>query len=102
LNYKTLVAKVLYTQFGIDTRYNSAFYADAYDPATTRFYLQNEQKIGNYPYVDLHANLKLKRTRFFFLLMNSTASLLDNYYVAPDYPLYKRTFRFGVSWSFYD
>jgi hypothetical protein len=102
LNYKFLVAKVLYTQFGIDTRYNSAFYADAYDPATARFYLQNEQKIGNYPYVDLHANLKLKRTRFFFILMNSTASLLDNYFVAPDYPFYQRTFRFGLSWSFYD
>jgi hypothetical protein len=102
VNYQLLISKVLHTQFGIDTRYNTAFYADAYDPATARFYLQNEQKIGNYPYIDLHANLKLKRTRFFFLLMNSTSGLLDNYYVAPDYPYYKRTFRFGVSWSFYD
>jgi hypothetical protein len=102
VNYQLLVSKVLYTQFGVDTRYNTAFYADAYDPATARFYLQNKRQIGNYPYVDLHANLKLKRTRFFFLLMNSTSSLLDNYYVAPDYPYYKRTFRFGLSWSFYD
>jgi hypothetical protein len=102
VNYQLLISKVLHTQFGVDTRYNTAFYADAYDPATARFYLQNKQQIGNYPYVDLHANLKLKRTRFFFLLMNSTSSLLDNYYVAPDYPYYKRTFRFGLSWSFYD
>jgi hypothetical protein len=102
VNYQLLVSKVLHTQFGIDTRYNTAFYADAYDPATARFYLQNKQQIGNYPYVDLHANLKLKRTRFFFLLMNPTSSFFDNYYVAPDYPYYKRTFRFGLSWSFYD
>jgi len=102
VNYQLLIAKVLHTQFGIDTRYNTAFYADAYDPATARFYLQNKQEIGNYPYVDLHANLKLKRTRFFFLFMNTTSGLLDNYYVAPDYPYYQRTFRFGLSWSFYD
>ncbi len=102
LNYQLLISKVLHTQFGIDTRYNTAFYADAYDPATSRFHLQNEREIGNYPYFDIHANLKLKRTRFFFLFMNSASSLLDNYYVAPNYPYYQRTFRLGISWSFYD
>jgi hypothetical protein len=102
LNYQLLVSKVLYTQFGVDTRYNSAFYADAYDPATSRFYIQNKQQFGNYPYIDLHANLKLKRTRFFFLIMNATSGFIDNYYVAPNYPYYARTFRFGLSWSFYD
>jgi len=103
LNYRTLWSKVLHTQLGIDTRYNSAFYADAYEPATARFYLQNEQRIGNYPYIDLHANLKLKRTRFFFILMNAASGFAgDNYYVAPNYPYYRRTFRIGVAWSFYD
>ena len=103
MNYRTVWSKVLYTQLGIDTRYNSAFYADAYEPATARFYLQNEQRIGNYPYIDLHANLKLKRTRFFFILMNAASGFAgDNYYVAPNYPYYRRTFRIGVAWSFYD
>lgn len=103
LNYRTLWSKVLHTQLGIDTRYNSAFYADAYEPATARFYLQNEQRIGNYPYIDLHANLKLKRTRFFFILMNAASGFAgENYYVAPNYPYYRRTFRIGVAWSFYD
>ncbi len=84
-------------------RLQSAFYADAYEPATARFYLQNEQRIGNYPYIDLHANLKLKRTRFFFILMNAASGFAgDNYYVAPNYPYYRRTFRIGVAWSFYD
>jgi len=103
LNYRTVWSKVLYTQFGVDTRYNSTFYADAYEPATARFYLQNEQRIGGYPYIDLHANLKLKRTRFFFVLMNAASGLVsDNYFVAPNYPYYRRTFRLGVAWSFYD
>lgn len=103
INYRTLWSKVLYTQLGIDTRYNTSFYADAYEPATARFYLQNKTKIGNYPYIDLHANLKLKRTRFFFILMNAASGFLgENYYVAPDYPYYRRTFRIGLAWSFYD
>jgi hypothetical protein len=102
-NYRTLWSKVMYTQIGIDTRFNTSFYADSYDPATARFYLQNKQKIGNYPYIDFHANLKLKRTRFFFILMNSASGILnDKYFVAPDYPFYLRTFRIGLSWSFYD
>ena len=101
INYITLWSKVMHTQIGVDTRYNVAFYADAYEPATARFYLQNTQKIGNYPYIDFHVNLKLKRTRFFFVLMN--AGLVgNNYYVAPNYPYYRRTFRIGVAWSFYD
>lgn len=103
INYITLWSKVMHTQFGIDTRYNTAFYADAYEPATARFYLQNSQKIGNFPFVDLHANLKLKRTRFFFILMNAASGFAgNNYYVAPNYPYYRRTFRIGIAWSFYD
>lgn len=103
LNYRTVTSKVLYTQFGVDARYNTSFYADAYEPATARFYLQNKVKIGNYPYIDLHANLKLKRTRFFFVLMNAASGLAgSNYYVAPNYPYYKRTYRIGIAWSFYD
>ena len=103
MNYRTIISKVMHFQIGADTRYNSAFYADAYDPATSRFYLQSTQLIGKYPYIDLHANLKLKRTRFFFILMNAGSGFVgNNYFLAPDYPYYRRTFRFGISWSFYD
>ncbi|HEY3371271.1 MAG TPA: putative porin [Prolixibacteraceae bacterium] len=103
MNYRTIWSKVMYTQLGIDTRYNTSFYADAYQPGTSRFYLQNSQKIGNYPYIDLHVNLKLKRTRFYFKMMNTASGLLgDNYFAAPDYPYYRRTYRIGIAWSFYD
>lgn len=103
INYRTILSKVLYTQLGIDTRYNTSFYADAYQPGTARFYLQNEQKFGNYPYIDLHVNLKLKRTRFYFKMMNVGSGLVgDDYFMAPDHPYYRRTFRIGLAWSFYD
>lgn len=103
INYRTIISKVMHFQLGVDTRYNSAFYADAYEPGTARFYQQNTQKIGNYPYIDLHANLKLKRTRIFFNLLNAGSGLVgNNYFMTPDYPYYRRTFRLGLAWSFYD
>jgi hypothetical protein len=104
LNFRTIVSKVLHFQLGADTHYNSAFYADAYEPATARFYLQSTQSIGKYPFIDLHANMKLKRTRFFFLLMNAGAGIIggNKYFMAPDYPYYYRTYRIGIAWSFYD
>lgn len=103
VNYKTIISKVMHAVLGFDVRYHTEFYADAFDPATGRFYWQNQQKIGNFPIVNLHANLKLKRTRAFFQWMNAAAGLLDgNFWSAPDYPMYRRTFRLGIAWSFYD
>lgn len=103
LNWRTLWSKVMHTQIGVDVRYNTAFYADAYDAATGRYYWQNQKKIGNFPLVDVHANLKLKRTRVFFLWMNAASEFLNgDFWAAPNYPFYRRTFRLGVAWSFYD
>jgi len=97
------LAKVMYLQLGADVRYNTAYYADAYQPATGLFYLQNSKKLGNYPYIDLFANLKLKRTRVFFLYMNAGSLFLERrYFTSLHYPMNKATFRLGVSWSFYD
>jgi hypothetical protein len=98
-----ILSKVLFIQMGSDIRYNTAYYADAYQPATGFFYLQNNKKLGNYPYIDLFANLKLKRTRVFFQYLNAGSLFLErNYFTALHHPMNKATFRLGVSWSFYD
>jgi len=101
--YKFVISKVLYTQIGFDTRYNTAYYADAYSPSTGLFYLQNEKKYGNYPYIDFFANLRLKRTTVFFKMINAgTEFLSGEYFTVPYYPMPRSSFRFGVSWLFYD
>ncbi len=101
--YKFIWSKVLFTQLGIDARYNTLYYGDAYDPSTGLFYLQNEKIIGNYPYIDVYASLRLKRTRLFFKMMNvGTSFLHGEYFATPDYPMYRMTFRMGVAWAFYD
>ncbi len=102
-NYRTLISKVMHAQLGVDARYTTRFYGDAFEPSTGRFYWQETQKIGNYPFIDFHVDLKLKRTRAFFNMMNITSGLLDgDFWAAPSYPLYKRTYRIGVAWSFYN
>lgn len=101
--YKFVISKVLFTQLGIDARYNTEYYADAYHPATGLFYLQNEKKIGNYPYLDGYASLKLKRTRIFFKYINIGSGFINKeYFGAFHYPMNAMTFRLGVAWSFYD
>ena len=101
--YKFVWSKVLFTQLGVDMRYNTAYYADNYDPSTGLFYLQNEQKLGDYPYIDVYASLRLKRTRVFFKLINIGTKFMDTgYFTAPHYPMNRMTFRLGVSWAFYD
>ena len=101
--YKFVISKVLFTQIGVDCRYNTKYYADAYAPSTGLFYLQNEKEYGNYPFIDVYANLRLKRTRAFFKMTNIGTNFLDGeYFATPNYPMPRSTFRFGVSWLFYD
>lgn len=101
--YKFVISKVMFAQIGVDTRYNTKYYADAYSPATGLFYLQKEKEYGNYPYIDVFANLRLKRTRAFFKMSNIGTNFLDGeYFTVPYYPMPRSTFRFGISWLFYD
>ena len=101
--YKFVISKVMFTQIGFDTRYNTKYYADAYSPATGLFYLQNEKRYGNYPYIDVYANLRLKRTIVFFKMVNIGTGFLDGEYMTTaHYPMPRSSFRFGLSWLFYD
>lgn len=66
--------KVLNLQFGVDARWNSAYYAPNYLPATGQFFLQNPEsesytKYGDYLFMDAFLNFHLKRARF-YLEMN--------------------------------
>ncbi|MBN2636469.1 MAG: putative porin [Prolixibacteraceae bacterium] len=101
--YQFVWSKVMHVQLGLDARYNTLYYADKYSPATGLFYLQNEKKYGNFPYLDAYANLRLKRTTVFFKMMNFGSQFLNGEYIStPNYPMPRSTFRFGISWIFYD
>jgi hypothetical protein len=90
-------------QPGVDLFYNTAYYANAYMPATRMFYLQDEKKIGNYLYMDVFANLMIKRFRIFVKYQHINSLWSQNtYYMVPHYPMQAAIFKFGLSWSFYD
>ena len=101
--YKFIISKVLFTQIGFDARYYTNYFADAYDPSTGFFYLQNDIKLGDFPYIDAYVSLRLKRTRIFFKMINVGTEFIDKpYFTTPHYPMNRMTFRLGVSWVFYD
>ncbi|MBI4930348.1 MAG: hypothetical protein HY841_06275 [Bacteroidetes bacterium] len=89
-------------QIGFDVTYFSAYYADAYMPALGQYYLQNEKKIGNYPFIDFFFNMKVKHARIFFKTEHVNSGLMGAYYLAPNNPAPDRSFKVGINWMFYD
>ena len=90
-------------QIGASVFYTSAYYSNAYMPATGEFYLQNQQKYGNYPFVDFFLNVRVQTVRVFIKIdhLNSGYSGA-NYIMTPHYPVNERSFKIGVSWKFFD
>lgn len=95
------VAKVLTVDFGIDCDYYTKYYAPNYQPATSAFYNQDKVKIGNYPFMNLYANMKLKRARFYIMMSHINQGMTGkNYFSLPHYPMNPRRFQMGVSVDF--
>jgi len=104
LFYKSQWFSVLDIQAGVNVRYNTAYYAPNYMPATGRFYLQNETKIGNFPLVNAYLNFHLKQARIFveYYHVNQMIVKAGNYFSMPNYPLNPAIFKWGISWNFYN
>lgn len=94
---------ILTVQIGVDCRYNTAYYANAYMPATGVFYLQDEKLIGNYPLMNAYVNLHLKQFRVYLMCYNLSAAFMEpTYFAVPNHPINPIMFKFGLSWNFYD
>lgn len=90
-------------QIGVDLFYNTSFYAPAYMPSIMQFYNQRQEKLGNYPKLDLFLVLNIKRADIFAKLEHANEYLGNrNYFSAYTYPLNPMKFKFGVRWNFYD
>lgn len=91
-------------QTGIDLRYNTAFYADAYNPAMAAFYRQNEVEIGNYLWADIFVSLQIKHATIFLKLLHINALWEKNptYFMLPHYPGQDFTLQWGFVWKFFD
>jgi hypothetical protein len=93
----------LNTQIGAEITYHTLYHPYAYMPATGRFYRQDAAETGNYPFINVFLNLKLRRTRIFLMLDHVNSGFTGyNYYMVPSYPMNIRMFRYGLAWTFYD
>lgn len=97
----------LHTQLGVDVTYHTPYHPYTYMPSTGRFYPQENWLAGNYPFVNAFLNIKLKRTRLFFMSDHLNYGLMVgekmyNYETVPLYPQATRRFTFGLAWTFYN
>jgi len=90
-------------QPGLSFFYNTSYYADNYMPALRMYYLQHNQEVGDYLYMDVFVNIKIQRARLFAEYSHFNASFMGrHYYMVPSYPMQDAGFRFGLSWRFHD
>lgn len=102
LYFKFKISKVLHVNIGVDCNYYTRYYAPAYQPATMAFYNQTEKKHGNYPFMNVYADMKLKKTRFYLLYSHVNNGLFGGkeYFSALHYPMNPGRFQLGVSIDF--
>jgi hypothetical protein len=98
-------AKALDIQLGLAGYYSTRYYANAYMPITQQFYVQNHTSVGDYPVIDVFANLRIKRVLLLLKyshLNHRWLSKGEGYFLTPGYLGLKPAFSIGVSWPLFD
>lgn len=97
------VKNVLTVQLGADARFNTLYYAPAYNPALGTFQLQTREMLGNNPYIDVFVNMQWKRVNVFLKVINVGEGWPDGGMMFSAYHYIKPTmgFKVGIHWPFY-
>ncbi len=99
-----VVKSVMQMQLGADARYNTRWYAQAYNPVAGVFYNQNEEMYGNCPTFDVFVNIQWKRACIFVKVLNvglGKPSRSVDYFSAHHYINPQRVIKVGIFWPFY-
>lgn len=89
-------------QFGLDVRWQSAYFANAYDPITQQFHIQNDFEIPSYWTSDLFFAMKAKKLSIWIKVKYLNQKKEQGYFNTPLYPATRRMFDLGLRWHFYD
>ena len=94
----------VYVQMGMDVRFRSSFFADAYQPSLQQFHLQDDFEVKGYPVLDLFLDFRINRTRVLVKYNHLNAGLMaqGGYFVTPDYTGYRSFLDLGISWYLFD
>ena len=104
LYYHGTWVKALDVQMGVDMRFFTKYYAPLLNPALGQFCVQEEERVGNYPVMNVYANFYVKhiRLKLFAQYQHFNASFMNKQYFAmPGYPMAPDMFRAGLAWHFY-
>ncbi len=94
--------KAMYLQTGVTFKYFTSYYANAYNPLLGEFYVQDQEKIGNFPLIDFFINAKVRQTRIYLKAEHLNSAFTGyNFYSAPNYPYRDFIVRFGLVWNFF-
>lgn len=97
-----LFKKALELNAGIDFYYYSAYEARYYHPTLRQFTLQ-DQAVGNYPYLGVFINGKIKAFHFFLRYNHLNEGFSGgNYFSSYAYSTYRGHIQLGVNWRLYN
>ncbi|MCW5520214.1 putative porin [Aureitalea sp. L0-47] len=95
--------KAMFLQTGITVKYFTEYDMNGYDPVLAEFYVQENEKIGGFPMVDLFFNAKIRQTRIYvkYEHINQLFNTSNSHFAAPGYPYRDAVIRFGLVWNFF-
>jgi len=107
LYLKFKIAHVLDVELGGNVTYFTKYYAPDFCPSINQFAVQKNDasriELGEFPFVDVYANMKLKGVRFFVMMSNVLYSSANKkYFTTPHYPMNGSVMHMGVSWPFFN
>jgi hypothetical protein len=107
LYLKFKIAKVLGVELGADATYFTKYYAPDFCPAINQFAVQKNEasriELGEFPFIDVYANMTLKGVRFFLVMTNVVNNGANHMkFLTPHYPTNGSVIHFGVSWPFFN
>jgi hypothetical protein len=103
LYYKAFLFKVLYSNIGVNVRYNTQYVAPSYATGLGQFYNGPTVTFSSYPVATVFFKATLQRTNLFVMYDYANQGLLSSgFYTVNRYPQMDHLLKFGVSWSFYN
>ena len=107
LYLKFTYARVLLIELGGCATWFSKYTVPDFCPQLNSFAIQQNEasrmELGNFPYIDVYANLHLKHARFFVMMSNVTGGSFDKKsFLTPHYPMNNSVLHFGISWNFFN
>ena len=95
--------KAMFLQTGITLKYFTEYEMNGYDPVLAEFFVQENEKIGGFPMVDLFFNAKIRQTRIYvkYEHVNQLFNATNSHFSAPGYPYRDAVIRFGLVWNFF-